>query len=247
MTLTEQLLDALGKEIMLGRFETRPFPTEAEISETYSTSRSVTREAIKRLTAKGMLSARPRSGILVQPERGWSLLDADVLRWMLERKFSYKLLRAFTEMRLGIEPTAAALAARNADAQAMQEIERGLQRMVAAEHGEDDHHAADAAFHVAILDATGNPFYIQLHELVHAALRFSIQLTNRIKGHTASIPAHRRVYDAIKAGDAAAAQVAMAAIITDVLALISQVEARESAQRKPAKRSGAASTRSKRT
>jgi DNA-binding FadR family transcriptional regulator len=150
-------------------------------------------------------------------------------------------------MRLGIEPTAAALAARNADAQAMQEIERGLQRMVAAEHGEDDHHAADAAFHVAILDATGNPFYIQLHELVHAALRFSIQLTNRIKGHTASIPAHRRVYDAIKAGDAAAAQVAMAAIITDVLALISQVEARESAQRKPAKRSGAASTRSKRT
>ncbi|XWO45454.1 FadR family transcriptional regulator [[Pseudomonas] boreopolis] len=247
MTLTEQLLEALGREIVLGRFESRPFPTEAEISEAYSTSRSVTREAIKMLTAKGMLSARPRSGILVQPERAWSLLDADVLRWMLERKFSYKLLRSFTEMRLGIEPTAAALAARHADSEAMRGIEHGLERMVAAERGEDDHHAADAAFHVAILDATGNPFYIQLHELVHAALRFSIQLTNRIHGHTASIPAHRRVYDAIKAGDAPAAQAAMAAIINDVLALIAQVEGRESGpQRKPAKRAATAAARARR-
>lgn len=230
MTLTEQLLDALGREIVLGRFDASPFPTEADISETYSTSRSVTREAIKMLTAKGMLSARPRSGIVVQPERSWSLLDPDVLRWMLERKFSYKLLRFFSEMRLGIEPTAAALAARNADPKALQEIERGLDRMVAAEHGEDDSLASDAAFHVAILDATGNPFYIQLHELVYTALRISIHFTNRIKGHTASIPAHRRVYDAIKAGDPAGAHTAMSAIINDALSLIANVEAQESGQ-----------------
>lgn len=227
MTLTEQLLNALGREIVLGRYEGRGFPTEAEISDAYSTSRSVTREAIKMLTSKGMLSARPRSGIVVQPERAWSLLDADVLRWMLERKFSYKLLRAFTEMRLGIEPTAAALAARNADGRAIEDIERGLERMLAAERGEDDHLTADVAFHVAILDATGNPFYMQLHDLVNTALRISIQLTNRIKGRTASIPAHRKVFDAIKAGDATAAHAAMSRIIADVLALIAEAELQE--------------------
>ncbi|MGO1070974.1 FadR/GntR family transcriptional regulator [Lysobacter sp. CA199] len=245
MTLTEQLLDALGREIVLGRFAESGFPTEAEISEAYSTSRSVTREAIKMLTSKGMLSARPRSGIVVQPERSWSLLDADVLRWMLERKFSYKLLQSFTEMRLGIEPTAAALAARRADVKAIDGIERGLQRMIAAERGEDDHLTSDVAFHVAILDATGNPFYVQLHELVNTALRISIQLTNRIKGHTASIPAHRRVFDAIKAGDAAAAHAAMSSIINDVLVLIADAQAREADQGKPRKRVDKASVRSK--
>ncbi|MEQ4576593.1 MAG: hypothetical protein ABN502_16910, partial [Gammaproteobacteria bacterium] len=68
-----------------------------------------------------------------------------------------------------------------------------------------------------------------------------------IHGHTASIPAHRRVYDAIKAGDAPAAQAAMAAIINDVLALIAQVEGRESGpQRKPAKRAATAAARARR-
>ena len=237
MTLTEQLLDALGREIVLGRFAESGFPTEAEISEAYSTSRGVTREAIKMLTSKGMLSARPRSGIVVQPERSWSLLDADVLRWMLERKFSYKLLQSFTEMRLGIEPTAAALAARRADAEAIKGIERGLERMIAAERGEDDHLTSDVAFHVAILDATGNPFYVQLHELVNTALRISIQLTNRIKGHTASIPAHRRVFDAIRAGDAARANTAMNSILVEVMALVAAGDKTESRRGKRSTRS----------
>jgi DNA-binding FadR family transcriptional regulator len=224
MTLTEQLLDALGRDIVLGKYGAS-FPTEADISLTYATSRSVTREAIKMLTAKGMLSARPRSGIVVRPERSWSLLDPDVLRWMLERKFSYPLLRSFNEMRLGIEPTAAWLAARNSNIEAIAGIQRGLERMEAAERGLDDPLAADVAFHVAILNATGNPFYVQLRELVNTALAISIQFTNRIKGHTASIPAHRRVFDAIRSGAADEAQKAMCQLISDAMAIIPDDEA----------------------
>ena len=224
MTLTEQVLDTLGKEIVLGHYDGRPFPTEAEISQVFSTSRSVTREAIKMLTAKGMLSARPRSGIVVQPQSSWSLLDSDVLRWMLERKFSVQLLRHFSELRKAIEPMAAFLAAQNPEPQALQKIAAGLARMEAAEAGEDDPLAADLAFHVAILEATHNPFFAQFHEMVNTALRISIQFTNRIKGHTASIPAHRRVYDGIAAGQPEAAQAAMLAINDEVLALIDRSE-----------------------
>lgn len=224
MTLTEQLLDALGREIVSGAYNARQFPTEAEISETYATSRSVTREAIKMLTAKGMLSARPRSGIVLKPERDWSLLDPDVLRWMLERKASFPLLRSFTEMRLGIEPVAAWLVARNGDAAAIAGIERGLARMEAADRGEDDPLSSDIAFHVAILDATGNPFYAQLRELVNTALNISIQITNRIKGHTASVSAHRQVLDAIRAGKPDAAHAAMTELISDVMTLMADAE-----------------------
>lgn len=172
------------------------------------------------LTAKGLLSARPRHGTVVEPETEWNLLDPDVLRWMLERKFSLRLLAEFTEMRLGIEPAAAALAARNADESGLNGIRKALDRMKVAAEGEDDPLTADIAFHVAILNATKNPFYRDLHELVNTALRISIRFTNRIKGRTASIPSHEDVANAIFARNAEAAQTAMQVILVDVLELI---------------------------
>jgi DNA-binding FadR family transcriptional regulator len=235
LTLTGQVLESLGQDIVSGKLGPGSFPTEAEISQRFQTSRSVTREAVKMLTAKGMVSARPRSGIVTQPQEQWSLLDPDVLRWMLERKFSYELLRHFTEMRLGLEPIAAALAAKNATPESLQAIEHGLARMVAAERGDDDHLEADISFHVAILNATVNPFYVQLDELITTALKISIRMTNRIKGHTASVPAHRRVFDAIKAGDEARASAAMMKIIAEVMTLISSAHAHESLSKKSKK------------
>lgn len=232
LTLTEQVLESLGQAIVAGKFDSGDFPTEAEISKLFNTSRSVTREAVKMLTAKGMLTARPRSGIIAQPQECWSLLDPDVLRWMLEKKFSHDLLRHFTEMRQGLEPEAAALAARQASPAALQAIEQGLQRMVDAEHGDDDHLEADVAFHVAVLRATGNPFYAQLDELITTALKISIRLTNRIKGHTASISAHRRVFNAIKAGNAARASSAMKAILQEVGTLIAEDQTRDAPRKK---------------
>ncbi len=220
--MTYGLVEALGQSIVGGRYAVdHPFSTEAELAKQFGVSRSVTREAVKMLTAKGLLSARPRQGTCVQPEAAWNLFDPDVLRWLLERKFSLKLLRDFTEVRLAIEPTSAALAARNATAEGLAEIRGGIERMQAAERGEDDPLAADIAFHVAILNATGNPFYIQLHELVNTALRISIRFTNSLKGvRQASVPAHEKVVEAIAARDPAAASAAMTVLLTEVLDLI---------------------------
>jgi DNA-binding FadR family transcriptional regulator len=220
--ITYGLVEALGQSIVGGRYAVdHPFSTEAELSQQYGASRSVTREAVKMLAAKGLLSARPRQGTFVQPEPHWNLLDPDVLRWLLERKFSLKLLRDFTEVRLAIEPTAAALAARRADAEGLAGIQRGIERMLAAKRGEDDHLSADIAFHVAILNATGNAFYMQLHELVNTALRISIRFTNSLKGvRQASIPGHEDVYNAILARDPAGASAAMNTLLQEVMDLI---------------------------
>ena len=68
MTLTNQLLESLGQAIVSGEFDGEKFPSEAEISKRHRTLRSVTREAVKMLTAKGMISTRPRSGIVTQPQ-----------------------------------------------------------------------------------------------------------------------------------------------------------------------------------
>jgi DNA-binding FadR family transcriptional regulator len=174
------------------------------------------------LTAKGLLTARPRKGTTVQPPSSWNLFDADVLRWLLERSFSLDLLRQFSELRVAIEPEASALAAREADAAGLAAIEAGYRRMEAAEEGQDDALESDIAFHIAILDACGNPFYRQFRDVVTTALRTSIRFTNRFKGRTASLPAHSAVLDSIRARDAPGARAAMAAIIADVMVLIEE-------------------------
>ena len=222
--LTYGLLDSLGRAIVTGRFDDHAFPTEAELAKQHGVSRSVTREAVKMLTAKGLLSARPRQGTIVQPTATWNLFDTDVLRWLLERQFSIELLRHFNQLRVAIEPEAAALAARFAQDDDLARIDDGLERMIAAERGADDTLEADIAFHVAVLRASRNPFYAQFRDVVGTALRTSIRFTNRIKGRTASVADHAAVRDAIRRRDGDAARVAMRDLIGDVLALIDEAE-----------------------
>ena len=218
--LTFGLLDAVGRAVVVGEYEVRPFPTEAELAQRYGVSRSVTREALKMLAAKGLLGARPKQGTFVRPQEHWNLFDADVLRWLLDRKFSVGLLRQFNELRVGVEPQAAALAAARARPVQVAAIQAGLQRMREAEAGRDDPLEADIDFHVAVLRASGNPFYIQFRDIVVTALRTSIRFTNRIAGRTASIEDHAAVHAAIAAGDADVARTAMRKLIDEVLVLI---------------------------
>jgi DNA-binding FadR family transcriptional regulator len=215
--LTHGMLDALGKAIVTGHYDAAAFPTEAELARQHAVSRSVTREAVKMLTAKGLLTARPRKGTSVQPRSCWNLFDPDVLRWLLERQFSLDLLRQFTELRIAIEPAAAALAARAANISQLEGIRAGYERMAAAITGGDDPLEADIDFHIAILEATGNPFYRQFRDVVETALRTSIRFTNRFEGRTASLPQHRDVLSAIEGRDAAGASAAMAMLIGDVM------------------------------
>ena len=217
--LTHGLLDVLGRAIVTGGYGQQSFPTEAELAKQHGVSRSVTREAVK-MTAKGLLSSRPKQGTIVQPTSCWNLFDTDVLRWLLERTFSVDLLKHFNQLRVAIEPEAAALAAIHADTDERNAIDAGLARMQAAEHGHDNTLDADIAFHVAVLKASNNPFYSQFQDVVATALRSSIQFTNRIKGHSASINDHAAVRNAIARKKPEAARVAMKKIIGDVLDLI---------------------------
>lgn len=218
--LTYGLLEVLGRSIVIGDYRTRAFPTEGELVKQHGVSRSVTREAVKMLGAKGLLGARPKRGTFVQPDEQWNLFDTDVLRWLLERKWSIALLRSFNELRIGVEPQAAALAAKCATLEQQAAIATGLSRMEEAERGLGDSLDADIAFHVAILRASNNPFFVQFREVVSTALRTSIRFTNKMAGRSANIADHAAVYDAIVAGDPARAKIAMCKLIDDVLELI---------------------------
>ncbi len=220
--LTYAIVEELGHAVVTQAYgDALPFPIEAELCKQFGASRTVLREAVKMLTAKGLLSARPRQGTWVEPEKNWNLLDPDVLRWLLERKFSLELLAEFTEVRFAIEPAAAALAARSATPEGLARIRHAIERMKLAAQGEDDPLESDIAFHVAVLHATGNRFYAQLEDVINAALRISIRLTNSVKGvPQADVGLHKKVLDAIENGDANKARSIMENIISEVLDLI---------------------------
>ena len=198
--LTQQLVQDLGVAVVQGKYRVRgSVPSEADICKQYGVSRSATREAVKMLAAKGLLTSRPRQGIRVLPEDSWNMFDSDVLQWLLQSRPSRELLADFSEMRHGIEPEAAALAARSATPEAVREIEVAYKRMEAAEMGFDDALDSDIAFHVAILSASGNRFYRQMSAFVETALRVSIRFTNAIKGVTGpDVAAHGEILKAIQ-------------------------------------------------
>ncbi|WP_129779865.1 FadR/GntR family transcriptional regulator [Peristeroidobacter soli] len=243
--LTYAIVEELGHAVVTQTYnDAAPFPIEAELCKQFDASRTVLREAVKMLTAKGLLSARPRQGTWVEPESHWNLLDPDVLRWLLERKFSLELLAEFTEIRYAIEPMAASLAARNATPEGIARIRRAVERMKVAALGEDDPLESDIAFHVAVLHATGNRFYAQLEDVINAALRISIRLTNSVKGvPQADVGIHKKVLDAIEAGDAAKARSTMEGIISEVLDLISTARRKNKAAPAAAASSRATATR----
>ncbi len=225
--LTEQVVESLGRAIVSGEYETNAIFQIADLCKEFSASRTVMREAVKTLTAKGLVTSRASIGSIVQGEQSWNLSDPDVLEWFLHSKGNIvPLLREFIDFRMGIEPIAAARAAEKADDDKIQNIYKALERMYAAERGEENMLDADVDFHVAILEACGNRFLINMRHTVDVALRISIRVTNNTKGVAlSSADDHAAIADAIKAGDVDRAQNAMYALLSEAQKLLAgQVE-----------------------
>jgi DNA-binding FadR family transcriptional regulator len=231
---TRHIVQSLGKAIALGEHpQGEPLQAEALLCGTFDASRTVLREAVKMLTAKGMLDARPRRGTIVLPESQWNLSDPDILNWMLERKGSLPIIAEFVDMRLAIEPAAAGLAAVNLNDETRQTLILAINRMDAAANGEDDHLDADIAFHVGILEASNNRFFWNMRHTIDVALRFSIRMTNRFKGvERASVDDHRHILNFILARDQQGAETAMRALLNEAKTLVNNALQEEYAKKK---------------
>lgn len=215
--LAHQVMSDLGRQIAIGDFLPGiALPPEDDLVVSLGISRTVVREAVKMLAAKGLVDTRPRRGTIVLPESQWNLADPDILDWLLHRKSVLPLILEFAEVRLAIEPAAAGLAARVADDAAIAELEGAIAGMRDASLGHVDPLDADIAFHVAVLRAGRNRFFYSLRFMIEVALRFSIRLSNSSKGVAlASADDHARILDAIAAHDAAAAEREMRALIQE--------------------------------
>ena len=79
-------------------------------------SRTVVREAVKSLVAKGLLRTGPKVGTRVQPADDWNWFDPDVVAWQSKAGLTRDFLRDLQELRRVVEPAAVRLAAQRATA-----------------------------------------------------------------------------------------------------------------------------------
>ncbi|AXS41604.1 FadR/GntR family transcriptional regulator [Breoghania sp. L-A4] len=210
----------LGKAIVNGELKVGTLlPGDAELAERFSVSRTVLREAMKTLAAKGLVFARARIGTRVTERTAWNFFDADVLTWHLEYGLDSDFLTHLSEMRLAFEPYAARLAARHATSEDIARMYEHAEAMRTASSTEAVA-LADLALHMAVLDASRNPFMYSVGNLIEAALVTSFQLSSpfgdpaRQRG---AALAHRAIVEAIEAGDPDAAAKATERVIIEGL------------------------------
>lgn len=189
-------------------------PPEYDLEVRFGVGRGVIRETIKTLAAKGLVSVRPRHGTQVRPRGDWSLLDRDVLNWLLGKgEPNRELLLAIQEVRSIIEPAAAALAAVRATAADRKCINAALAAMETS-HNQASAIEADKAFHLAIIDATHNPVLQGFRGAIDTILSTVFLVATGTAGwFDENLPNHAAAARAIDEGNAKKARAAMQQVL----------------------------------
>ena len=192
---------------------------EVDASERLSVSRSAYREAIRMLAAKGLVESRPKTGTRVSPRRRWNLLDPEILAWIFESEApSADIVHGLFELRMLVEPAAAAFAAERRTSDHIRRMRRALQRMEQFGVAQEEGRLADRDFHDAVLEATGNPPLVALSASIGAAVRWTTIYKQRRRALPRDpMPEHWAVFDSIAAGDPPQARAAMAALVAQAL------------------------------
>jgi GntR family galactonate operon transcriptional repressor len=216
----ERLHDRVTREIALGVIRgsighgESALSTEGDLCRHFDVSRTILREAVKVLAAKGLIELRPKIGIRARPRDEWNLVDPDLLGWICEAGVDDLFVRDLCEVRAIVEPAAAELAASRASAEEVEEILHWYGLIEANTGNEAARLEADRNFHATIFAACHNVFLTQMNTTVGVALRATQQIgvhLPQVMGE--SVLAHKKVADAIARRDSAAARAAMRRLV----------------------------------
>ena len=189
-------------------------PIESQLGEELDVSRTVVREAVKVLAAKGLVATRPRTGTQVRSRADWDLLDDDVLRWTMDSGPDLAFFEDLFEVRRIIEPQAAALAAERRTETEASRLAELLEDLEHAGGDPEAHTSADLAFHATILEASHNELLVRLSSTLAMALRAAREVTTRAPEATArSVPLHREIARSIIDREPERAREAMLALV----------------------------------
>jgi GntR family transcriptional repressor for pyruvate dehydrogenase complex len=219
VSVTRQVVDVLYEDLRSGRYQPGDrLPSEQQLAQSLGVGRSAVREAVRELLALNVLEIRPGTGTFVLAMRADLLLRPDTFHQALERNVALELL----EVRMIVEPAAAALAAARATESDIRRLNRDVERLrEALDSAQVTKPPEDLGFHLDLVRAAHNT---ALHRISTAIIAFY--------EHDEAAPTmrdyneHRAVLRAIEAHDQRAARRAMEAHLQV------EIEARTTAQKR---------------
>jgi DNA-binding FadR family transcriptional regulator len=208
-------VDFLGEAIVAGRYaEGGSLPPELVLCEELGVSRTVVREAIKSLVAKGLIHTGPKVGTHVLSADQWNWFDADVIAWQSKGGLTTGFIRDLQDLRRVVEPAAARFAAMRASDGDIAKIEDAYAGMKLAVNEGGDYITFDLRFHQGLLAASHNRMLVQMSKALSTLLRTSFELsTAKENGTRHSLPMHRAVLDAVIAHNPVQAEHAILVLI----------------------------------
>jgi GntR family galactonate operon transcriptional repressor len=208
-----RVVDELGMRIVGGAWDPgTPLPNEDELASELGVSRTVVREAVKALQAKGLVEVRPKTGTRVRPRRAWHLLDADIVAWQFTDMERSEDLRELYEVRASIAAAAARLAAVRRTDEQLAVIEAHQRRIASAAAEPLARRVADLDFHAAVVDAAHNSLLAHVGAMVRVALDSAATPAASLSDEEAG-GLRAAVIEAIRARDGEAAEKAMRMLV----------------------------------
>ena len=213
----DQIAATLGMELLQGQYAPGGnMPPEPQLIARFAVSRTVIREVMKTLAAKGFVVSKTRVGTRVRERVYWNYFDPDVLAWRVRIGFDDGFMHCLVEVRRAIEPAAAGLAAERRSSEQVARLRACVREMGRSDHNRQSFAEADLDFHLVIGDASGNPMMRSAAGLIETALVASFAHSSPVDdpaSHEATISGHAAIVAAIEAGEARAAAEAILKVI----------------------------------
>jgi GntR family transcriptional regulator, galactonate operon transcriptional repressor len=208
-----QTVETLAGRILSGEYPQGSVLDLPTLRAELDVSLTALREALKVLSAKGMIGARQKRGTFVCQRDSWNMLDADVMRWHIQAASDPGLFDQLTEVRAVVEPAAARMAAERATPEDLAALRDALSAMATAGEDLESTVDADLTFHRSLLSATHNDFLGQIAQIIAIGLAERDKFVHHANPSDDPVPSHQAVLDAVTAGDPGAAEHAMRALV----------------------------------
>ncbi len=198
-------------------------PSERELCEMFAVSRTALREALRRLSARGLIEIKKGSGMFVSELKIKDAIDS--LNLYYDLSFDSNLIPQIIEVRRVFEPEIARMAANNRTGKDLELLKKSITDL---EDCDPDNTQMEAdiinKFHLNVAKATGNPIVIITMEPVYSLLpRMRNLIYANVDGEKDfTIKAHRTIFEAIRDQDADKAFNAMVEQINRTLEIYEQ-------------------------
>lgn len=215
------VINEVGRAIVAGEMPVgSSLLSDAEMMSRFGVSRTVLREALKTLEAKGLVEARAKVGTRVLPQSRWNLFDRQVLSWKLESGPSTAFNASLTIVRASLEAQSAILAANHREAEHVRLLHYWQNQRTLMAHQPEPFALAEFEIHRVLAEASGNPFIRAASAVIEFGVAINVlaRMTEEREAPSGGLAeAQRTLYadliQQVERGDSSAAATTMALLV----------------------------------